>query len=128
MFCSAHNITHAADVTPPKVQLKAPVMSDEGLSVSWDFSEEASANCELHSPSMLNVTTIPCSNNALLLPYTEEGYSLFIQGTDVEGNVADSVQLTWSIGKTSTVIKCTQCHHTYIANNIHSCMPNQLTE
>ena len=75
-------------------------MSNEGLSISWYFSENASAICELHSPSMLNVTTIPCLKNTVLLSYSLEGYSLSIQGTDIEGNVAEPVQLTWSIGKT----------------------------
>ena len=116
---------HAADVTPPEIQLKAPVISDEGLSVSWDFNEEASAICELHSPSMLNVTTIPCSNNAILLPYTEEGYSLSIQGMDVVGNVAEPVQLTWSIGKTCNVILltvttfCHSSHYRVVTVTIH---------
>ena len=97
---------HAADVTPPKIQLKAPAMSDKGLSVSWDFSEEASAICELYSPSMLNGSIVPCLNNAVLLPYqSDKGYSLFIQGTDMKGNVAEPVQLTWSIGKTITMNK-----------------------
>ena len=75
-------------------------MSDEGLSISWYFSENASAICELHSPSMLHVTTIPCLKNTVLLSYSLEGYSLSIQGTDIEGNVAEPVQLTWSIGMT----------------------------
>ena len=91
-------------MTPPSiVQLKAePVISDNGLSISWNFSENASAICELHSPSMLNVTTIPCLKNTVLLSYSLEGYSLSIQGMDIEGNVAEPVQLTciWSIGKT----------------------------
>jgi hypothetical protein len=89
-------------VTPPKVQLKAPVISDEGLSISWNFSENATSICELHSPSMLNVTTIPCLRNTVLLSHSLEGYSLSIQGTDIEGNVAEPVKLTWSIGKTVT--------------------------
>ena len=75
-------------------------MSDEGLSISWNFSENASAICELYSPSMLNITTIPCLKNTVLLSYSLEGYSLSIQGTDIEGNVAEPIQLTWSIGKT----------------------------
>ena len=92
---------HTVDVTPPKVQLKTPVMLNEGLSISWDFSENASAVCELHSPSMLNVMTIPCLENTVtvLLSHSLEGYSLSIQATDIEGNVAEPVQLTWSIGK-----------------------------
>ena len=91
-------------MTPPKIQLKAmaPVITDEGIALGWAFDEEASSVCELYSPSMLNETIVPCLNNAVLLPNTEQGYSLFIQGTDVEGNVADPVQLTWSIGKTVT--------------------------
>jgi hypothetical protein len=89
-------------VTPPKVQLKAPVMSDEGLFISWNFSENATAICELLSPSKLNVTTIPCLKNTILLSHSLEGYSLSIQGTDIEGNVAEPVQLTWSVGKTVT--------------------------
>lgn len=79
------------------------VISDEGLSLSWAFNEEASAICELHSPSMLKGTIVSCSNNYVLLPYADEGYSLFIQGTDMEGNVAEPAQLTWSIGKTCTI-------------------------
>jgi hypothetical protein len=89
-------------VTPPEFQLKVPVISNEGLSISWNFSENATAVCELRSPSMLNVTTIPCLKNTVLLSHSLEGYSLSIRGTDIEGNVAESVQLTWSIGKTVT--------------------------
>ena len=74
-------------------------MLNEGLSISWNFSENASAVCELHSPSMLNVTTIPCLKNTVLLSHSLEGYSLSIQATDIEGNVAEPVQLTWSTGK-----------------------------
>ena len=94
---------HTVDVTPPIVQLKAePIMSDNGLSIrlSWSFSENASAICELHSPSMLNVTIIPCLKNTVLLSYSLESYSLSIQDMDIEGNVAEPVQLTWSIGET----------------------------
>ena len=80
-----------------------PVISDEGLALSWAFKEDASAICELHSPSVLNGTIVPCSNNYVLLPYADEGYSLFIQGTDKEGNVAEPAQFTWSIGKTCTI-------------------------
>ena len=101
-------------MTPPKVQLKAPVVSAEGLSVSWDFSEEASTICELHSPSMPNVTTIPCLKNTVLLTHSQEGYSLFILGTDMKGNEAEPVQLTWSIGKIVTneiSLKHTYIHH-----------------
>ena len=86
-------------MTPPKVLLKTPAMSDEGLSVSWNFNENASATCELHSPSMLNVTTIPCLENTVLIKHSLEGYSLFVQGTDNTGNVAESVRITWNIGK-----------------------------
>lgn len=88
-------------MTPPEVQLKAPVMSDEGLSISWGFSENASAICELHSPSMLNVTTvtIPCLKNTVLITHSLDGYSLSIQGTDIEGNVAEPLQVEWNIGK-----------------------------
>ena len=81
-------------------------MSDEGLFISWNFSENASAICELHSPSMLSITTIPCLKNTVLLSYSLEGYSLSIQGTDIEGNVAEPIQLTWSIGKTVMHSNC----------------------
>ena len=94
-----------ADVTPPKVELKAPVMSDEGIAVRWIFNEEASSICEIHAPSMLNVTTVPCLNNTVLFTYTQEDYALYIQGIDVEGNVADPVQVTWSNGKGTCTIK-----------------------
>ena len=42
-------LLHTVNVTPPKVQLKTPVMSDEGLSINWNFSENASpfVNCIL---------------------------------------------------------------------------------
>ena len=102
------------------------VISDEGLSLSWAFNEEASAICELHSPSMLKGTIVSCSNNYVLLPYANEGYSLFIQGTDMEGNVAEPAQLTWSIGKTCTITMnkfLTHKHtHTHIVkyNVIHT--------
>ena len=94
---------HRADVTPPKVQLKTmvPVISDDGIALTWSFDEEAVTICELHPPSMLNKTTVPCSNNAVLLPYATEGYILSIQGTDMGGNVAEPVQLTWSVCKQS---------------------------
>jgi hypothetical protein len=40
--------------------------------------------------------------NTVLLSYSLEGSSLSIQGTDIEGNVAEPVQLTWSTGKVIT--------------------------
>ena len=76
-------------------------MSNEGIAVSWVFNEEAFSTCELHFPATLNVSTVPCFNNTVMLTYAEEGYSLFIQGIDVEGNEAEPVRLTWSIGKTT---------------------------
>ena len=80
----------------------APVISDEGfiIALTWEFNEEAASVCKLHSLATLNETIVSCSNNAVLLPYSEEGYSLSIQGTDMEGNVAEPAQLIWSIGKT----------------------------
>ena len=79
-------------------------MSVEGLSISWNFSENASAISELYSPSMLNVMTIPCLKNTVLLSYSLEGYSLSIWGTDIEGNVAEPIQLMWSIGNLKIVM------------------------
>ena len=53
----------------------------------------------VNSPSMLNVTTIPCLKNTVLITHSLDGYSLSIQGTDIEGNVAEPLQVEWNIGK-----------------------------
>ena len=91
----------AADVTPPKLQISSPVLSNEGITLHWSYDEEAVSICELQPPSLLTMTAIPCSGNVFLLTndLQVEGYSLFIRGTDLAGNVAAPIQFTWNIGK-----------------------------
>ena len=89
----------AADVTPPRLQISSPVISNEGITLRWSYDEEAVSLCELQAPSMLTMTTIPCSGNVFLLTNDLKGSSLFIQGMDVAGNVAAQIQLTWNVGK-----------------------------
>ena len=89
----------AADVTPPKLQISSPVTSNEGITLRWSYDEDTVSVCELQAPSLLTMTTIPCSDNVLLLTNDLKGYRLFIQGTDMAGNIAAQIQLTWNVGK-----------------------------
>ena len=99
LWIFATSIIFTADVTPPRFQIGSPVISNEGITLRWSYDEEAVSVCELQPPSMLSMTTIPCSGNVFLLTNDLEGYRLFIQGTDVAGNVAAPIQLIWNVGK-----------------------------
>ena len=101
-ICNFYNllIIFAADVIPPRLQISLPVISNEGITLRWSYDEEAVSVCELEPPLLLTITTIPCSGNVFLLTNDLlEGYSSFIQGTDVAGNVAAPIQLMWNVGK-----------------------------
>lgn len=97
---------HAVDVVPPRLQINKPQFSSEEFTLSWTYDEEATSTCRLQPSSLLsdnnmqhNMTTIiPCSNNSVSLKSAQKHYSLYIQGIDKVGNIADPVQFTWDIG------------------------------
>ena len=85
-------------MTPPKLQITdSPVISDEMITFRWLYNEQASSTCTLQTPTSMAI--IPCINNSVMLAYPQEGYSLYIQGTDLAGNTAEAVQLTWTVGE-----------------------------
>ena len=89
----------------PQLEINEPLISSEGVILSWNFNEEAISMCSLQPPSLISdnnmqtMTTIPCSNNSVLLESAQKGYSLYIQGIDSAGNIADPVIFTWNRGK-----------------------------
>lgn len=88
-----------ADVTPPVLSFTTnPAYSNENVTISWRYNEEATSICSLQSPT----ATIPilCSNHSVSLAHLTAGlHSLFIVGTDVTGNVASTVRHSWTVGE-----------------------------
>ena len=72
-------------------------VTTDGITLSWSYNEEATSVCRLQPP-LFPSSTIPCSNNSFLLTRAQEGYSLSVEGVDLEGNTAGPVQFTWSTG------------------------------
>ena len=101
-------------MTPPKLQITdSPVISDEMITFRWLYNEQASSTCTLQTPTSMAI--IPCINNSVMLAYPQEGYSLYIQGTDLAGNTAEAVQLTWTVGE--LILPQLNLHHSYM----HAC-------
>ena len=74
-----------------------PIITTDGITLSWSYNEVATSVCRLQPPSLPS-RAIPCSNNSILLTRAQEGYSMSIEGVDLEGNTAGPVQFTWNIG------------------------------
>ena len=75
--------------------------------------------CRLQPPSLPS-STILCSNNSILFTRAQEGYSLSVEGVDLEGNTAGPVQFTWSTGMISNYViiaKTWLMKHYYTVNN-----------
>ena len=89
---------YTADVTPPLLQFNStPLFTNENVTLSWFYNEEASSFCVLQTPTAL--TAIPCINDSIALTHLEEGYhTLYVQGTDSSGNTATATQLSWTVG------------------------------
>ena len=89
----------AADVTPPVLSFVSnPLYSNENVTISWSYNEEATSVCSLQSPTL--TTPIPCVNHSVTLTRTLPGrYSLFILSADLAGNVAPTSRHTWTVGE-----------------------------
>lgn len=95
-----------ADITAPLVQfVTTPLFSNQNLTLSWIYNENATSFCTLQSPASLMI--IPCSDNVAVLTNLQEGYhSFFVQGTDTSGNTAATVRHTWRVGMSICYSTC----------------------
>ena len=88
----------------------APFYSNGTITISWVFNERTSVICTLQTPEDLLITS--CVGDLFFMSGLNGGiYTLFIQGTDNAGNVANIVTHTWEVGK---FIPC--CHGNRLVN------------
>ena len=89
----------------------APFYSNGTITISWVFNERTSVICTLQTPEDLLITS--CVGDLFFMSGLNGGiYTLFIQGTDNAGNVANIVTHTWEVGK---FIPC--CHGNRLVND-----------
>ena len=94
--CSPNSV---GDITPPHLTfILTPLYSNGTITVSWVFNEEATVICTLQTPEDFFMTS--CVGDLFFMSGLSRGtYTLFIQGTDNAGNVANIVTHTWEVGK-----------------------------
>ena len=86
-----------------------PSVSNENVTISWSYDEEASSYCILQSPTELYI--VPCNSSMVVLYYLSSGrHTLYVQGTDMAGNVAESVRHSWTVGEKELSI-CRNIYH-----------------
>ena len=89
------------DITPPTLRfINAPYYSNSHVTFSWVYSEEASSLCTLQSPS--EISMVPCNQSVTLTNLREGLHTLYIQATDLAGNVARTVRRSWTVGESIT--------------------------
>ena len=90
----------SADVTPPRLTfLENPSYSNANVTISWTIDEEATTTCTLQTPSGLQV--VNCNYTLSLTNLHEGVHTLYIQTTDLAGNIARTVRHVWTVGKFS---------------------------
>lgn len=70
--------------------------SSSNLTISWTINEEASTVCTLQTP--ISLVVIPCNNTLQLSNLSEGSHTLYVQATDLAGNVV-TVNTSWTVGK-----------------------------
>ena len=86
------------DVTPPILRFSQsnPSVTNGNLTIQWSFNEEVTQKCTLQSLSESSI--VSCNNTWTGENLTEGYYSLYVGGSDLEGNVATPSQFSLTVG------------------------------
>ena len=109
-----YTLYFTADITPPTLSfLLNPPLSNENVTISWSYDEEASSYCILQTPTELYI--VSCNSSLVVLHNLSSGrHTLYVQGTDTAGNAAESVRHSWTVGEKRTYKSCNNYVEKYI--------------
>ncbi|XP_033106419.1 uncharacterized protein LOC117108507 [Anneissia japonica] len=93
------------DTTPPVLEfVSRPSKTSENITITWRYNENSTSTCTLRKPSGL-IETVRCVDETWSATGLDEGsYDLYVTGTDISGNVAESSLHSWIVDSTAPVV------------------------
>ena len=77
--------------------VNAPSRSGGDVKITWSANENVTAQCTVQTPTKIKAQ--PCNMSWTGTNLTEGFYSIYVQLTDLAGNIASPIRHSWFVGK-----------------------------
>ncbi|KAL3876028.1 hypothetical protein ACJMK2_033915 [Sinanodonta woodiana] len=106
LFCADYQ----TDTTPPVLTFSVnPLISNGSITIQWHFNERATARCWAYGPTLIE--SAGCNGSWTGSSLREGQYTIYIEGRDLAGNIANPVQHIFDVDRTSPKVTITNMPH-----------------